>query len=317
MTRVAAVVVTFNRSELLFECLRALNAQTRRLDAIYVIDNASTDSTEDTVSRFSKEAATPVLYRRLEENLGGAGGFSFGTRLGIQDGFDWLWMMDDDGLPSQTALAELLDVSSEMGLVNSLVADVQSDDQLAFPENFPAMRSVQQAQEAGPILRGAACPFNGTLVSAKVFRGIGYPSRGFFIWGDEVDFLQRVRRAGFAVGTATRALHRHPKNKKTLKSLLGIANVNYVADPGRLAIFIRNYVYLMSQYEGVVNCAKFIIKQLALELISVRDFARSWIVLKSAFAGLSGFPAIVEAQRTDSFAPKIAKSADFSPVLAS
>lgn len=317
MTRIAAVVVTFNRSELLLGCLRALNEQTRRLDAIYVVDNASTDSTEDTVSRFSREAAIPVLYRRLEKNLGGAGGFSFGTRLGMQEGFDWLWLMDDDGVPAATALAEIMAVGSEMGVVNSLVADIQGDNDLAFPlENFPGIQSVQQAQAAGPVIQGSASPFNGTLVSAKVFGKIGYPSRGFFIWGDEVDFLQRAKRAGFAVGTATHALHRHPKNKKSQKSLLGVANVQYVADNGRLAIFIRNYVYIMRQYEGVLNCVKFIAKQFALELISVRDVARSWIVLKSAFTGLFYFPETVRVQRTDSFVPDIAKSTDFSPAPA-
>ncbi|MCD6105633.1 MAG: glycosyltransferase, partial [Thermosipho sp. (in: Bacteria)] len=40
---VCAVVVTYNRKELLLECLEALRKQTRPLDAIYLIDNASTD----------------------------------------------------------------------------------------------------------------------------------------------------------------------------------------------------------------------------------------------------------------------------------
>ena len=45
--KVSAVVVTFNRKELLIECLEALRRQTRPLDALYIIDNASTDGTEE------------------------------------------------------------------------------------------------------------------------------------------------------------------------------------------------------------------------------------------------------------------------------
>ena len=40
-----AVVVTYNRKELLIECLESLRSQTRPLNAIYIIDNASTDGT--------------------------------------------------------------------------------------------------------------------------------------------------------------------------------------------------------------------------------------------------------------------------------
>ncbi len=38
---VCAVVVTYNRKELLIECLNALCKQTRPIDAVYVIDNFS------------------------------------------------------------------------------------------------------------------------------------------------------------------------------------------------------------------------------------------------------------------------------------
>ena len=40
--RVAAVVVTYNRLPLLQQCLQALAAQSAHLEAIWVIDNAST-----------------------------------------------------------------------------------------------------------------------------------------------------------------------------------------------------------------------------------------------------------------------------------
>ena len=44
---VCVVVVTYNRKELLIECLEALSKQTRPLDGIYIIDNASADGTPE------------------------------------------------------------------------------------------------------------------------------------------------------------------------------------------------------------------------------------------------------------------------------
>ena len=48
--RVCAVVVTYNRSALLREALVALGAQTRPVDRILVVDNASTDGTREIVA---------------------------------------------------------------------------------------------------------------------------------------------------------------------------------------------------------------------------------------------------------------------------
>ncbi len=43
--KVAAVIVTFNRKEMLIRNLECILNQSRTLDKIYVIDNASTDGT--------------------------------------------------------------------------------------------------------------------------------------------------------------------------------------------------------------------------------------------------------------------------------
>ena len=53
MEKVIAVVVTYNRQSLLSECINALRSQTRRLDAILVVNNGSTDSTEEWLKKQS------------------------------------------------------------------------------------------------------------------------------------------------------------------------------------------------------------------------------------------------------------------------
>ena len=43
--------------------------------------------------------------------------------------------------------------------------------------------------------------FNGALIRTEVFYKIGIPDVKFFIRGDEVDFLSRVKKAGLKYGT--------------------------------------------------------------------------------------------------------------------
>src|SRR3954447_10197137 len=69
-----AIVVTFNRRELLAECLQALLEQTLAPDEIIVVDNASSDGTAEMV----RERFPQARLEAPTENIGGAGGFHHG-----------------------------------------------------------------------------------------------------------------------------------------------------------------------------------------------------------------------------------------------
>ena len=72
--QVAAVVVTWNRRELLREALAALRAQTLPPVCIVVVDNASTDGTDELLREEAEHGDLDVV--RLGKNTGGAGGFN-------------------------------------------------------------------------------------------------------------------------------------------------------------------------------------------------------------------------------------------------
>lgn len=164
--RIAAVVVTYNRKAALGECVDALLRQTHPPDALYIIDNCSTDGTyDDLLGRKLIAPAVPaddepvetvqtvavtdlpgrslqVHYVRMTHNSGGAGGFHEGMKRATDAGFDWLWLMDDDLLVAPDALAALvrkrqtLETSQEESfLLNSLVLvrGETDEDALAFP----------------------------------------------------------------------------------------------------------------------------------------------------------------------------------------
>jgi rhamnopyranosyl-N-acetylglucosaminyl-diphospho-decaprenol beta-1,3/1,4-galactofuranosyltransferase len=176
--RIAAVVVTYNRKNLLGDCLAALLGQSHPLDAIYIIDNHSTDGSYDLLlerkliaplAHLDGQAAETlrpvplpgcpdrrieVRYVRLPENTGGAGGFHEGVKRAVQAGFDWLWLMDDDVRAAPDALQVLVQKKEALAaqggrpfLLNSLVLATDADgDTLAFP--------LQEFTASGKLRRG-------------------------------------------------------------------------------------------------------------------------------------------------------------------
>ena len=207
---VAVVVVTYNRADLLGRTLDGLAAQTHRPDAVVVVDNASTDHTREVLDRHVSSAALPLQRLHLETNTGGAGGFRAGVEAAYTQGYDRIWLMDDDVVPAPDCLAVLMgeDEACVMSVREDahghLAEKAATDFDLTRPWSVrPKRASVQTAygeRSAMPErveLHNIA--FEGFLVRREVVEAVGLPDESFFIFYDDVDFALRVRRAGYTI----------------------------------------------------------------------------------------------------------------------
>ncbi|MGH2915020.1 MAG: glycosyltransferase [Solirubrobacteraceae bacterium] len=194
--RVCAVVVTRERRELLRRCLQALRAQTRPVDGILVVDNASRDGTGEMVDSEFPDAA----LIRLAANLGGAGGFSRGLARAHADGYDWLWLMDDDTIARHDALACLLDGAARAPHGEPLLvcSQVRWKDERPHPMNVPVPRWRSGRELADGVAAGLLLLRYTTFVSVAMHRQAidrcGLPLERYFIWGDDVEYTARVLR---------------------------------------------------------------------------------------------------------------------------
>ena len=75
---VGTIVVTYNRRNLLKDCIEALLKQNYKKQEILIIDNASTDGTKEYIDNLIDNKK--VFYFNTGANLGGAGGFNYGVR---------------------------------------------------------------------------------------------------------------------------------------------------------------------------------------------------------------------------------------------
>ena len=107
--KIGAVIVTYNRKDLLQECIEAILRQSYVCNKIIVIDNNSTDGTRNMLEQQGWLKENVIVYRRLKKNIGGAGGFHEGIREAMKYDLDALWIMDDDTIPTRDALKYLID----------------------------------------------------------------------------------------------------------------------------------------------------------------------------------------------------------------
>jgi len=203
---VAVVIVTFNRADLLARMLDGLTAQTRPPDAVYVVDNASTDHTRTVLQRHD----LPLRVTHLEDNLGGAGGFHLGVKKAYEAGHDRIWLMDDDVVPAPECLAVLMDqdepclaaVREDVAgrLVEKAAVHFDLRNPLAIRPKRATVDATYADRSAMPERVGLEnVAFEGFMFRREVVDAIGLPDASFFIFYDDVDFAVRARRAGFRI----------------------------------------------------------------------------------------------------------------------
>jgi rhamnopyranosyl-N-acetylglucosaminyl-diphospho-decaprenol beta-1,3/1,4-galactofuranosyltransferase len=202
--RVAAVVVTHNRSAVLAGTLRAIEAQTRSLDRVYVVDNASRDGTPDLLRTEFSDAT----HIRLAENLGSAGGLARGIAAARDDGFDAYWLLDDDSPPDADGLEVLLAAQRDVG-PSGIVGCQGGIVRRGLIRYLGDRRARLEELVAGRPFRVDFVELDGSVVLREVVDTIGMPRVDYFMMLEGMEFSLRARRAGFGVTLVPRdVLHR-------------------------------------------------------------------------------------------------------------
>ena len=267
----AAVIVTYNRKELLKKNIEMLLCQTKPFDRIFIVDNCSTDGTYSYLKDMGWIGNDRFVYVKTESNIGGAGGFYTGVKAAYDAGADLIVLMDDDGYAANEHTFEILVSAAERFylegrgskklFVNSLVVQ---GDMLSFKiGNIYTVSDAVKTAENG-LLEGAN-PFNGTLISKELVAEIGYPDKDFFIKGDEVNYKQRAADAGAYIVTVIDSRYFHPRPQSHEHRIFGFKVPLFVEAPWKEYYTARNFTYMYKQ--------KKLYKAIMFELIFVKLIA--------------------------------------------
>ncbi len=272
---VCAVVVTYNRKNLLLECLEGLLKQTYPIDAIYLIDNASIDGTQELlfekgyIKELSPEginqpwektfyihstsnnlfAHIPIHYVRMHENTGGSGGFYEGCKRGYERGYNWLWLMDDDVEPLPDGLKNLFFYSNLSKCIHPSRClpdgkrfqwgDIITKDGKSIP-----IDNNRFLEDKGKTYMeiNTGC-FEGMLIHKDVIAKIGFPMKDLFMVGDDTLYGWLASRHTKVIYIKDYCLKKKILPKKTKNTL-----TEY--------LLFRNRYYLLKIITGNSNLLK-------------------------------------------------------------
>lgn len=220
--KIDAVVVTYNRKELLLECIEAILSQTYKVNEVIIIDNASTDGTYDYLKSEGIIDKKEVKYRKLEENIGGAGGFHEGIKDARTNKADWIWIMDDDTIPDKNCLDEFVKsfdiIDDKISFLASAVYGIDGEcmnvPQISEYKGKNGYDQWHQYSKDG-IIGIDSATFVSVLINGEATKKIGLPVKDYFIWGDDIEYTLRLTRKygrGYLVGKSI-AIHKRSSAK--------------------------------------------------------------------------------------------------------
>lgn len=280
------IVVTFNRKVLLADCLKKLLAQSADFKHLIVVNNASTDETEDYIREAGLFNYKKIIWLNLPENIGGAGGFAAGMQYAFEHGANYVWMMDDDAIPHPTALAELLKHVTPQHIYASLAV---KDEQISWEMTVKQGDSWITTHSPNDITENMevhSLPFLGFMIHRQLVEKIGLPDHSFFIAADDTEYCLRAKQAGSKLFLAGRSLIEHPKAQHQEYKVLG-KKINYVSlPPWKRYYDTRNRIFIAKKYFGFKLYSQTLPSILFRFFISLVTEQKKYQQLKAYFFGV-------------------------------
>jgi GT2 family glycosyltransferase len=202
--KVYAVVVTYNRLNLLKKAIDGLRGQSKPIDTLLVVNNGSTDGTKEWLDL---QRGIKVI---TQENIGGSGGFWRGIKEAYEAGADYIWCMDDDVHPYENCLEELLKMMpNKGGIVAPLRLYNEQEVAIGETKHFNLDKPFRKLKEditqndiqksKGKPINVEAISFEGPLISRSVVDRIGLPEKNMFIFWDDTVYSYRAYNAKFPI----------------------------------------------------------------------------------------------------------------------
>ena len=217
---VGCVIVNWNGWRDTIACLDALQSIDYSRLFVVVVDNGSSD---DSVHHI--RAAHPDI-RVLEtgKNLGFSGGNNAGIREVMSQEVKYVWLLNNDTQPAPTALRELVRMAEgdfHLGAVGSVLHYASEPHKIqAWGGGWINLWTGYSSHATAPLRAGrrldfltAAC----MLVRREALEDVGLMDDRFFLYWEDAELGFRLRKNGWRLGVASRAMVLHKVNASTRK----------------------------------------------------------------------------------------------------
>lgn len=243
---VISVILNTNRRDDTLACLDSLARGNYPRHSAIVLDNHSTDGSVDAI----RKQYPDVQIVNLQENLGYAGNNNVGIRMALDQGADWVFVLNEDTVQDADCLARLIAVGEKdasIGILGPMVYHFDEPDYIQSGGGIlgPNWESIHlakdepdrgQRSETRPVEWVSGCAI---LVRRQVIEQVGMIDARFFYYWEETEWCLRAGKAGWKVVHVPAAKLWHKGVQR-----------NYTPKPSLMYYSTRNRLLMLSKHHA-------------------------------------------------------------------
>lgn len=244
----AVVIVTYNRAQLLRECITQTVSQTIEPTNIIVVNNASTDETEAYLENITSKNNIDII--NLPQNIGGAGGFTKGMERALEKDVDCVLMIDDDAVMADDYMEKILKAREFYPKYKAFAGVVETEGQIDLFHRRNLVKpglitqNVKKEEYKQEYFTCDSASFCGMVVDIELIRQIGLPHAEYFIYFDDTEYSLRIcRHSKFLVVVGAKLNHK--------------TEMSYSSHPRRYGwkdfYAVRNRLLMVKEHGNIVD----------------------------------------------------------------
>lgn len=290
-TSVASITVAYNGEAYLRKHLDALLDQSRHLDEIIVVNNASTDGTLRLVSQEYPQ----VTLLNLPTNMGVGGGYAAGLEYALKNKLhEWVWLFDQDSIPKQDALERLLgavkllgEKGSELGIAAPLSIHRPTQRHYCGLLWRHGWRRIPERPKADLVLVDGVIS-SGSLIRRTAIEKAGPPRADFFIDYIDLEHCLRLRRSGYKIAIIRGSILEHALGDPKLVRISGFTRVWADHVPWREYYKARNEVFTVWSFYPDWRSKFSVVRRFARHALGILLFGKEKVAcLKMMYKGIA------------------------------
>ncbi len=208
MNHIGVFICNYNGKDWVLKCIDSLFRQSLQQFDLYVVDNASTDHTVEGVR---ERYGNRVYAIRNPENLGGAGGFNKGLLKGLEKGYRYIVLLDNDIVLDERALEHMkhfLDTHEDVGIVGAKVMIMDKPDTVQDFGNyldFDGFKEINghkwelDSERLPEVNECDYVPTCAVMIRADVLKHAGTMPEDNFIYYDDIELSYKIGLQGYRV----------------------------------------------------------------------------------------------------------------------
>jgi rhamnosyltransferase len=250
--RVAAYITAYEDALALNQCLAALGEQIYPIEQVLVVDN----SRQPLPLTSAAPHRLPVQVQHHPENIGIAAGLNCAIAWAQAQGYDFLWMFDQDSVPTPDCLQQLMSAYTttatadyQVGILGPQAIDIRNDTIITpavflkdyFHGYLPPPQTTSPFECDSPIT-------SGSLLWLTASQQIVLPDARLFIDGIDLDYGLRLRQAGFHNLIVPAAVMHHCFGNPITLEMLGKKRAIQLYSALRHYYIARNHTYVVLRH---------------------------------------------------------------------